>query len=195
MQRNKVADRSLVLLELGRSNGRLPPPPDRRAKLHAQSRGDREGNGRGRALSPSAWRAVHLDPYGAANEIQFGLQAWDDSAAPASRTQRESVNLPARTILIAAGTHPNTVLGPRRPPLVTLDEKHFQAIDEEGNPVSPERLSKPESPHVLMDILPDGRAMSFFGDLHPSFSRQRCEGNGQRERKGTQLFHAFLPGR
>jgi NADPH-dependent glutamate synthase beta subunit-like oxidoreductase/NAD(P)H-flavin reductase len=116
-------------------------------------------------LSPEA---VHLDTYGAANELQFGLQAWDESAGRL-RATGESVTIPARTILIAAGTHPNTVLA-REDPSVMLDEKHFQAMDEEGNPVSPERLSKPETPHVLMDILPDGRALSFFGDLHPSFS-------------------------
>ncbi len=116
-------------------------------------------------LSPEA---VHLDSYGAANELQFGVQAWDESAGRL-RAAGESVTLPARTILIAAGTHPNTVLA-REDPSVILDEKHFQAIDEEGNRVSPERLSKPETPHVLMDILPDGRALSFFGDLHPSFS-------------------------
>jgi NADPH-dependent glutamate synthase beta subunit-like oxidoreductase/NAD(P)H-flavin reductase len=116
-------------------------------------------------LSPEA---VHLDSYGAANEIEFGLQAWDESAGRL-RATGESVTLSARTILIAAGTHPNTVLA-REDPSVILDDKHFQAIDEDGKPVSPERLSKPETAHVLMDILPDGRALSFFGDLHPSFS-------------------------
>ncbi len=112
--------------------------------------------------------AVHLDKHGAANEIQFALQAWDESANQL-RATGESVTLPARTILIAAGTQPNTVLS-REDPGVTLDGKYFQAIDEDGNPVSPERLSKPETPHVLMNIRPDGRALSFFGDLHPSFS-------------------------
>jgi NADPH-dependent glutamate synthase beta subunit-like oxidoreductase/NAD(P)H-flavin reductase len=112
--------------------------------------------------------AVHLDSYGAANGIQFGLQAWDESGGRL-RATGGSVILPARTALIAAGTHPNTVLA-REDASVILDEKHFQAIDEDGNTVSPERLSKPETPHVLMNILPDGRAMSFFGDLHPSFS-------------------------
>jgi NADPH-dependent glutamate synthase beta subunit-like oxidoreductase/NAD(P)H-flavin reductase len=112
--------------------------------------------------------AVHLDAHGAAHEIQFGLQAWDESAGRL-RATGESVTLPACTILIAAGTHPNTVLA-REDPSVVLDEKHFQAVDEDGKSVSPERLSKPEASHVLMDIRPDGCALSFFGDLHPSFS-------------------------
>ena len=37
---------SSQLLKLGRRHDRLSPPPDRRAELHAQSRGSREGAGR-----------------------------------------------------------------------------------------------------------------------------------------------------
>src|SRR5207302_551008 len=47
---------------------------------------------------------------------------------------------------------------------------HFQAFDEDARPVKPEKLAKPSAVHVLMSVRPDGRAMSFFGDLHPSFS-------------------------
>ena len=35
---------------------------------------------------------------------------------------------------------------------------------------SPERVAKPEAVRVLMSLLPDGRAVSFWGDLHPSFA-------------------------
>src|SRR6185312_7104819 len=82
----------------------------------------------------------------------------------------EDVVLPARTILVAAGTQPNTVLGREDPDNITLDGKHFQAIDEDGNPVRPERVAKPDAVRVLMSLRPDVRAMSFFGDLHPSFA-------------------------
>ena len=51
-----------------------------------------------------------------------------------------------------------------------LDGHYFQAVDEEGNPVKPERVAKPASTRVLMSLRPDGRAISFFGDLHPSFA-------------------------
>src|SRR5579883_1583772 len=80
------------------------------------------------------------------------------------------VELPARTILVAAGTQPNTVLGREDPEHILLDGKHFQAVDEEGKPATPERVAKPAEVRVLMNIAPDGRAMSFFGDLHPSFA-------------------------
>src|SRR6202000_796671 len=53
---------------------------------------------------------------------------------------------------------------------VTLDGRYFQAFDETGHPVKPERISKPHDVYVLMSKRPDGRAISFFGDLHPSFS-------------------------
>ncbi len=51
-----------------------------------------------------------------------------------------------------------------------LDGRYFQALDEDGNPVRPERIAKPNDVRVLMSVRPDGRAISFFGDLHPSFA-------------------------
>ncbi len=78
--------------------------------------------------------------------------------------------LPARTILVAAGTQPNTVLGREDPDHITLDGRYFQALDEAGDPVTPERVAKPASVRVLTYLRADGRAVSFFGDLHPSFS-------------------------
>jgi NADPH-dependent glutamate synthase beta subunit-like oxidoreductase/NAD(P)H-flavin reductase len=77
--------------------------------------------------------------------------------------------VPARTVLIAAGTVPNTVLAAEAPAL-RLDGNHFQAYDEHGTPVSPERCGKPAATHVIAHLAADGRAISFFGDLHPSFA-------------------------
>jgi NADPH-dependent glutamate synthase beta subunit-like oxidoreductase/NAD(P)H-flavin reductase len=82
----------------------------------------------------------------------------------------EEVVLPARTILVAAGTQPNTVLAREDPAHVALDGRYFRALDEEGRPATPERVAKPEAVRVLMSLLPDGSAVSFFGDLHPSFA-------------------------
>lgn len=82
----------------------------------------------------------------------------------------EVVRMPARSILVAAGTQPNTVLGREDPDNVFLDGKWFRAVDEEGNQVKPEKLAKPAQARVLMSLRPDGRGISFFGDLHPSFA-------------------------
>jgi NAD(P)H-flavin reductase len=51
-----------------------------------------------------------------------------------------------------------------------LDGRHFRALDEDGNLATPERVAKPSAVRVLTHLRPDGRAVSFFGDLHPSFS-------------------------
>jgi len=84
--------------------------------------------------------------------------------------QGKITTLAARGILIAAGTNPNTVLAREDPTHVTLHGKYFQAMNEAGTFVTPESSAKPKVPHVLMSFEPDGRAISFFGDLHPSFA-------------------------
>ena len=79
------------------------------------------------------------------------------------------VVLPARAILVAAGTQPNTVLA-REDGRIELDGRYFQAVDETGAPVTVVRgLAKPDATHVLMHRADNGRFISFFGDLHPSF--------------------------
>lgn len=78
--------------------------------------------------------------------------------------------LPAHTILVAAGTKPNINLTYDEPGRFALDSKTFQAIDESGQPVSPERLCKPDEVHVLMAELRPGKYASFFGDMHPSYA-------------------------
>ncbi len=102
--------------------------------------------------------SVEVDSYGHA------------AALMVTNVARESVRMPAKAILVAAGTQPNTVLGREDPDNVFLDGKWFQAVDEDGNPVKPERLAKPSAARVLMSIRKDGRGISFFGDLHPSYA-------------------------
>jgi NADPH-dependent glutamate synthase beta subunit-like oxidoreductase/NAD(P)H-flavin reductase len=82
----------------------------------------------------------------------------------------ETVVLPARSVLVAAGTQPNTVAGREDPENLHLDGRYYQAVDEDGNPVKPERIAKPTDVRVLTSLRADGRAVSFFGDLHPSFA-------------------------
>jgi NADPH-dependent glutamate synthase beta subunit-like oxidoreductase/NAD(P)H-flavin reductase len=104
-------------------------------------------------LSPVA---VEIDRYGAA----AGLRVKD--AAGAEHT------LPAGSILVAAGTVPNTVLA-REDASVHLHGRYFAAVDDDGNLAEPEKLAKPAVPRVLMSI--DGHtSASFFGDLHPSYA-------------------------
>jgi NAD(P)H-flavin reductase len=62
------------------------------------------------------------------------------------------------------------VLGREDPAHVAINGRYFQAFDEAGEKVTPEPLTKPAEVQVLMSVADDARAVSFFGDLHPSFA-------------------------
>ncbi|HEX5327022.1 MAG TPA: FAD-dependent oxidoreductase, partial [Acetobacteraceae bacterium] len=118
----------------------------------------------GKALEEAVRFAEELTPL-AVEVDQFGHAA----SLRLKRSDGTAAVLPARAILVAAGTQPNTVLA-REDPRIAIDGKYFQAIDETGAPVTPARaFPKPDLAQVLMHQAPDGRAISFFGDLHPSF--------------------------
>ena len=109
-------------------------------------------------LSPVA---VEVDANGHASALKV---------AGEQNGEKVEATLPARTILVAAGTQPNTVLAREDATHAFIDGKYFRALDEEGNPATPERVAKPADVRVLMYRAADGRFMSFFGDLHPSFA-------------------------
>src|SRR5690606_4582137 len=96
-------------------------------------------------------------------------EAGHAAAIAFARPDQPEIVFPARAVLVAAGTRPNTVLAREDAAHFGLDGRYFQAVDPEGNPVTPERVAKPGAPRVLQQIGGDGRAVSFFGDLHPSY--------------------------
>jgi NADPH-dependent glutamate synthase beta subunit-like oxidoreductase/NAD(P)H-flavin reductase len=101
---------------------------------------------------------IEVDQYGHARAVRFAT------------AEKQLVQFPARSVLIAAGTQPNTVLAREEGVSLELDGKYFLACDETGAPAKPERhTAKPKRPEVLLHRYPDGRFMSFFGDLHPSY--------------------------
>ncbi len=112
---------------------------------------------------------VETDLYGHVAALHVSKHTFEPETGKMSKTGAP-LRLPAKSILVAAGTQPNTVLGREDPTNVFLDGKWFQAVDDEGNPVKPEKVAKPSNARVLMSIREDQRAISFFGDLHPSFA-------------------------
>ena len=129
-------------------------------------------------LSPEE---VVLDATGAAAAIV--LQKFEFNAETGKMNATgESVTLPARTVLVAAGTQPNTVLASEDGHNLKLDGRYFQAYDESGNPVKPEHCSKPGAASVLVSLRPDGGAVSFFGDLHPSWAGNVVRAMGSAKR-------------
>ncbi len=111
---------------------------------------------------------VELDAHGHAARLRLARMAVADGGR--IEDTGETVTLPARTVIVAAGTQPNTVLAREHPGRFTIHGKYFEALDEDGKPVEPERSTKPVYPRVLTAVEPDGRAITFFGDLHPSYA-------------------------
>jgi NADPH-dependent glutamate synthase beta subunit-like oxidoreductase/NAD(P)H-flavin reductase len=108
-----------------------------------------------------------------------------------TRADGGEVVLPARAVLVAAGTQPNTVLA-REDGRIRLDGKYFQAVDESGAPRSPVRgMSKPDHADVLMHRTDEGRFISFFGDLHPSFFGNVVKAMGS-ARRGYPIISRVL---
>lgn len=92
------------------------------------------------------------------------------SALMVTDPQGQDHRLPARTILVAAGTQPNTVLAREESDKLTLNGLFFEAISEGGQVISPELSAKPDRADMLVHQNHDGRSVSFFGDMHPSFT-------------------------
>ncbi|WP_343031141.1 FAD-dependent oxidoreductase [Roseospira navarrensis] len=86
------------------------------------------------------------------------------------RETHESRTIPARTVIVAAGTVPNTTLAREHEGRFALDGKFFQAVTEDGQPVTPEPRPKPKQTDIMLSVNDDGTSMSFLGDLHPSFA-------------------------
>ena len=123
--------------------------------------------------------AVETDRFGQAAALRLRRTG-------AAEGQPETVVLPARTILVAAGTQPNTVLAREDPANIVLDGRHFQALDEAGNPAvagaGGETIGGPDpDPSAL------GRARrQLFRRPASEFFGERRQGDGRR--------HPGLPG-
>src|SRR4029453_3009473 len=88
------------------------------------------------------------DDTGSARSLRVSVQRL---GADSKWTEERQAELPAKTILIAAGTQPNTVLAREDAATFRLDGRYFQACDESGTPVTPEKaISKPAAVRVLL---------------------------------------------
>ena len=131
-----------------------------------------------KALEEGIWFAegltptrVNIDQWEHIQSVQFTIQKIDETG---QWQKSGEVELPARALLVAAGTQPNTVLARENEEIFKLNGRYFAACDEDGNLVEPTYANpKPDTPMVLLSRYKDsqdGRFISFFGDLHPSYS-------------------------
>ncbi len=116
-------------------------------------------------LSPEA---IAVDEFGAVTGITLIEQMRDEAG---SFSAGKAMTLAAKTVFVAAGTSPNTVLAREDSQLFKLSGKYFQTISaHDGQAVAVEQASaKPKAVEVLTHKTSDGRFISFVGDVHPSF--------------------------
>ena len=111
------------------------------------------------------------DPHGAVKAVRFALHKqvdgkWIDAG--------EAVELPARTVCVAAGTSPNVTLEKESPGAFELDARHgsFRPYRLEGGQLVPATVTDDLSgePGFFTSYRKDGRLVSFFGDNHPTYA-------------------------
>lgn len=105
--------------------------------------------------------AIEVDRYNHAETLKVSIANGDE---------KQEMALKARSIFMAAGTNPNTVLQREDSEHFALQGKYFRAINEKGEEVTPEAgTSKPLEPQILVSKSDNDKFVSFFGDLHPSY--------------------------
>ncbi|SCA57121.1 conserved hypothetical protein [Candidatus Terasakiella magnetica] len=145
---------------------RMQDAPSYRLNADEVSHALREGIHFHDLVSPTA---VEVDDYGHAKALRLKHQVRGENGALTPSGQE--ITMAARTILVAAGTKPNTVLARECFDAgLKLEGKYYRALNEKGEPVQPEQTPKPDQAYMLAHIENDGRAISYFGDLHPSFA-------------------------
>jgi NADPH-dependent glutamate synthase beta subunit-like oxidoreductase/NAD(P)H-flavin reductase len=128
-----------------------------------------EGIGLAEGMDPLAAIA---DEHGHLSAMRFRKLATD--AAP---SRGEQIEVPLRSLFVAAGTSPNTIYEQEHPGTFTTDGKFFQrheprwsGDDIELTPVNDTTWPKIGKPAPLTSYRKDGKYVSFYGDNHPVYA-------------------------
>lgn len=108
------------------------------------------------------------DKYGALQAVKFSRQGED----------KQDVNIPLRSLFIAAGTSPNTIYQQEHPDTFKMQQKFFQRFEPEWSgkdfpelvPVDDAKVPKVGQPAPFTSYSKDGRYISFYGDNHPVYA-------------------------
>ena len=117
-----------------------------------------------KALEEGIWFAENLDPR------EIVVDASDHATALVFKGPNGTVELPARTILVAAGTSPNVTYEKEQPGTFQLDSKRrfFQGFRANGSGASV--ALEPDPSGFFTSYNDDGRLVSYYGDNHPSYA-------------------------
>jgi NADPH-dependent glutamate synthase beta subunit-like oxidoreductase/NAD(P)H-flavin reductase len=104
--------------------------------------------------------AIHCDNYGHANQVEL-----EETGS------KRRYPIAAYSILVAAGTIPNTHIAKESKGYIQIHNHYFRTKNTAGETTQPVKGNpKPKTPAVIAWQHADGRAISFFGDTHPSYA-------------------------
>jgi NAD(P)H-flavin reductase/NADPH-dependent glutamate synthase beta subunit-like oxidoreductase len=111
------------------------------------------------------------DEYGAVKAMVFHREGQAGQAGQAGLAGPELVTLPARSVMVAAGTSPNVTYEKEAPNTFLLDsrKKFFQPHRAERGADGRMRLV-PDPTGFFTSYQSDGRLVSYYGDNHPRFA-------------------------
>src|SRR5688572_30027988 len=117
-----------------------------------------------KALEEGIWFDENLDPR------EIVVDEHDHAKALVLHGPNGPVELPARTILVAAGTSPNVTYEKERPATVELDgrKRFFQGFRAEGSGEGMRLV--PDKGGFFTSYNDSGRLVSYYGDNHPMYA-------------------------
>ncbi|APR98213.1 FAD-dependent oxidoreductase [Wolbachia endosymbiont of Folsomia candida] len=118
------------------------------------------------ALSEGIHFIENLEPV----EILTDKYNHTESLKLAGNKSGEVKCIKARSIFIAAGTEPNTVIATEDKEHFKLNKGYFTHLDSSGKEVDQIFSPKMEDKDRILVYKQGNKAISFFGDLHPSYS-------------------------
>jgi NAD(P)H-flavin reductase/NADPH-dependent glutamate synthase beta subunit-like oxidoreductase len=117
---------------------------------------------------------ANADEYGHLNTVDFEKLVLEDGRW---KNSGQTVNVPLRSLYVAAGTSPNTIYQSEYPDTFVMDKWFFQRHEPEFTngtvdliPMHDEAFPKLGKPAPLTSYSKDGKFISFYGDNHPVYA-------------------------
>lgn len=130
-----------------------------------------EGIALAEGMSP---KSALADEYGHLNAVEFEKIVLEDGRWNSSG---QIVNVPLRSLYVAAGTSPNTIYESEYPGTFAMDKYFFQRYEPDWSeddlklvPMADETAPKLGKPAPLTSYQKDGKFISFYGDNHPVYA-------------------------
>jgi NAD(P)H-flavin reductase/NADPH-dependent glutamate synthase beta subunit-like oxidoreductase len=123
-----------------------------------------------RYIERMAPKAALLDEYGALRAMTFERQKQDGAKW---QSTGEIIELPARTVCVAAGTSPNTIYEKEHPGTFQLGKGGYFAphqVEVEGHGEGRKRRVVPHPSGFFTSYIKNGHVVSYYGDNHPRYA-------------------------